>query len=82
MPKEVILKKIPVKMLLEAIIDLYNRGVEYIDITGTPGKEQDYVGISFNRNYIMDKNDEYFFEKKEEGTTIKPTSEDYLNLLI
>ena len=43
---EIRLKKIPLLVLLEALKDIYERGVDYVDIIGVPGVEQDSIGIA------------------------------------
>ena len=66
---EVILKKIPVEILMQTLVDLYNGGVEYIDIMGISGEVQDTLGISFTKEYMRENVD---FEDVE----------DYLNQTI
>jgi len=51
---EVRLQKIPLKVFLDTLLDLYHFGVEYIDIVGTPDKEQDVIGIMYNRDYMSE----------------------------
>jgi hypothetical protein len=77
---EVILKKIPIEILMDTLYDLYDRGVEYIDIMGIPGEEQDTLGISFNNEYMREDVD---FEDVEKylTQTIKLSDEDDLNEL-
>jgi hypothetical protein len=50
--KEVRLKKIPLAAFIETLTDLLSFGVEYIDIIGTPGEEQDSIGIIYSNEYI------------------------------
>jgi len=75
--QEVRLKKIPLRPFLEALKDIYERGVDYIDIIGVPGEEQDSIGISVIEEY---------FAPEEEGDDddIPPTelSDEDLNQLI
>jgi hypothetical protein len=86
MSKEpVMLKKIPLDRLIDILVEIYNRGVDYIDITGVPDEEQDRVAISFSKDYMteegrknfenapIDLTDEFFDTK---------LSEDDLNDLI
>lgn len=61
--KEVRLKKIPLGVFLETLVDLYNFGVEYIDITGIPGEEQDVIGIMYSKEYMSKE----LFEKFDEA---------------
>lgn len=55
---EVRLKKIPLFIFLEALTDIYNRGVDYVDIIGVPGEEQDSIGISVKEEYFSNSEDE------------------------
>lgn len=50
----ILLRKIPVDKLIDVLIEMYNYGVDYIDIGGVPGEEQDKVAISFTRDYMSD----------------------------
>lgn len=70
---EIRLKKIPLRAFLEALTDIYERGVDYVDIIGVPGEEQDSIGISVKEDYFAQDEDE-----EEEG----PLSDEDLNQLI
>lgn len=50
-PKEMRLNKIPLRPFLEALKDIYERGVDYIDIIGVPGETQDSIGIAVKEDY-------------------------------
>ena len=69
---EVTLKKIPLLVLLEALKDIYERGVDYVDIIGVPGEEQDSIGIAVKSEY-------YVTEEEDED---KPITDEDLNQLI
>lgn len=57
--KEVRLKKIPLEIFLDALEELYNMGLEYIDIVGTNGEEQDTIGLAYSKDYMsQDLHDE------------------------
>jgi hypothetical protein len=71
---EVRLKKIPLWVLLEALTDIYKRGVDYIDIIGVPGEEQDSIGIAIK--------EEYFAPDEEDDTPSKEITDEDLNQLI
>jgi hypothetical protein len=64
--KEVRLNKIPLGIFLDALLELYNEGLDYVDIVGTPDENQDTVGIVFSKEYMSnamrDKYDD--FEKR------------------
>ena len=85
--EEVRLKKIPLEIFLEALEDLYNMGLEYIDIVGVHDEEQDTIGIMYTAEY-MNKDltkdvekalDEYI--KEEEFKKDIKLSDDDLNQL-
>lgn len=69
---EVRLKKIPLLVLLEALKDIYERGVDYVDIIGVPGEEQDSIGIAVKSEY-------YATEEEDED---RPITDEDLNQLI
>lgn len=53
--REVKIEKIPLDKLIDTLVDLYNRGVDYVDVVGVPGKEFDRMGISFTRDYMTEQ---------------------------
>ena len=71
---EVRLKKIPLRMFLEALTDIYERGVDYVDIIGVPGEEQDSIGISVK--------EEYFAKEEDDDDDDNSLSDSDLNQLI
>lgn len=81
--KVYIIKKIPLGKLIDALEDLYERGVDFIDVIGVNDGEADKMGIAFNKDYMM-KNDK---EKEEEDVeeikeaNIKLSDEDLNQLL-
>lgn len=75
---EIRLKKIPLKALLEALTDIYNRGVDYVDILGVPGEEQDSIGIAIKEEYFSEE----ILDDEEEDVLPKDLSDDDLNQLI
>lgn len=72
---EVRLKKIPLRMFLEALTDIYERGVDYVDIIGVPGEEQDSIGISVKEEYFAK-------EEEEDDDNDNSLSDSDLNQLI
>lgn len=63
-------------MFLEALTDIYERGVDYVDIIGVPGEEQDSIGISVKEEYFAKEVDD------EEEDNDSPLSDSDLNQLI
>lgn len=85
--KELRLKKIPLELFLDALDELYAMGVEYIDIVGTMGEEQDTIGLMYCKEYMnkefidqFDENIDKFIEEEMIKKDIK-LSDDDLNQL-
>jgi len=81
--REVKIEKIPLDKLIDTLVDLYNRGIDYIDVVGVPGKEFDRMGIAFTRDYMTEQGKKNFegVNLDIEITTPKLTDDD-LNELI
>lgn len=71
---ELRLNKIHLKSFLEALTDIYNRGVDFVDIIGKPGEEQDSIGIVVK--------EEYFSEPEKDEEEQEDLSDEDLNQLI
>lgn len=52
MEKQVKLRKIHLDTLMKVLVELYDKGVDYIDVIGTVDKVQDTIGISFCEEYM------------------------------
>ena len=79
---EVRLNKIPLKLFIDALIDVYTSGAEYVDLIGKPGDEQDVIGISVSIDYMTVSKNEYYKELSErilEKAKDKKLSEEDLN---
>lgn len=50
----VTIQKIPLNNFIDVLIDLYNKGVDFIDIVGTQGEEKDYMALTFSRDYMSE----------------------------
>lgn len=50
--KNVTIKKIHLDSLIDILVDLYDKGVDYVDIIGVNNKIQDSIGISFSKEYM------------------------------
>lgn len=70
--KEIRLRKIPLQSFLDALIEIYNMGVDYIDIVGTPDEIQDTIGIMFSNDYFSKEDREDLYEKDEGDVTPPP----------
>lgn len=73
------LNKIPISALMEALMNLYEEGVDYVDILGENNVEQDTIILSVQKNYM-------FTDAEEEEETTKKCninlSEEDLNQLL
>jgi hypothetical protein len=85
--KELRLKKIPLETFLDALDELYAMGVEYVDIVGTLGEDQDTIGLMYCKEYMnkefleeFDENIDKFIEEEMIKKDIK-LSDDDLNQL-
>jgi hypothetical protein len=90
--KEIRLTKIPLGTFLDALLELYNEGLDYIDIIGTPDEKQDTIGIAFSKEYMSKSMAERYsdleaefkseFLENEESEDIDLSDEDDLNQII
>ena len=60
--REVKIERIPLDKLIDTLVDLYNKGIDYIDVVGVPGVEFDRMGIAFTKDYMTDQGKENFGE--------------------
>ena len=58
--REVKIERIPLDRLIDTLVDLYNKGIDYVDIVGVPGVEFDRMGIAFTRDYMTEQGKENF----------------------
>jgi hypothetical protein len=75
---DVSLNKIPLKVLLDALEELYEMGADYIDIIGINNIEQDTIAIAVKQEYMCpeyeeweEDGDEYEEYEEEEKPPIK-----------
>jgi len=90
--QELRLRKIPLEAFLDALLELYNEGLDYIDLVGTPDSVQDTIGILFTKEYMSKEMREKFedvgeemiddIEKEEKSKKIDLSNDDDLNQLI
>jgi hypothetical protein len=76
-PQEVRLRKIPLDLLIQSLMDIYNSGVDYIDIIGKADVEQDTIGLAFCDEYLSENNEE---TEEEEETTDEELKEKIKNI--
>jgi hypothetical protein len=58
--KEIRIRKIHLDGFIEVLVELYNKGVDYIDLMGVPDSDQDRMAISFTTDYMMEGAEENF----------------------
>ena len=54
------IKKVPLDGFIDVLMDLYNKGVDYIDIIGVTNSTMDHMAISFTSDYMMEGAEEQF----------------------
>ena len=45
--------KVKVNTLVNLLVNLYNKGVDFIDIVSVPDAPENTVGITFSKDYMM-----------------------------
>ena len=48
------IRKVPVEAFLNLLADLFDQGVDYIDIIGMLDDKQDSIGIAFSKEYMSE----------------------------
>lgn len=89
-PKELKIKKVHLDSFITLLTDLYNRGVDYVDIIGVMDDKQDMVGLSFCKEYMSKDQEENFNDipvnisnkKNNDEIEIRFSDDDDLNQLI
>jgi hypothetical protein len=72
---KVTIKKIPLNYFIDSLIDIYNSGIDYIDLVGILGPKRDSVQIVTNEQYLKS-------DKDMETKVIKPFPEDDIDEII
>lgn len=81
------IRKVHLNGLIDILVELYNRGVDYVDITGVQDGGQDRMAISFTTDYMSEGAEENFKDIPQEGIDINELlkerlSDEDLNQLI
>lgn len=77
-----IVRKIPLDGLITHLVDMYNLGVNYIDISGEQGDDYDLINIMFAKEYMdedFQDNFEHLIDENSieiEGETFDPNNID------
>jgi len=85
--KEVKIRKVPIEAVLSLLGNLYNNGVDFVDLHGRIGIDEDVLGISFSKDYMDPEYAEGFEDMDGENLSndeIKTTklSDDDINALL
>lgn len=83
--REVKIQKVQLDRLIDTLVELYNKGVDYIDISGIPGREFDKMAIVFSKEYMTEQGIKNFEGLDEDvDLEIKPhkLTDDDLNILL
>jgi hypothetical protein len=82
-----VIKKIPIKDLIEILMDLYEKGIDYADIAGDTDANVNKLIITVEPEYMCDSEEDFIdededFEIDEDEIFDKKLSENDLNDLI
>jgi hypothetical protein len=79
--KKVVLRKIPLEIFIDVLIDIFDQGVDYVDIVGIPDEIQDTVGVMFSQEYISPEALDNFTDE-EKNIDINLSDDQDLNQII
>lgn len=49
--EKVTLRKIPIRILIDTLVEIYEKGADYVDIVGIPDDTRDEIGIMVREEY-------------------------------
>lgn len=49
--EKVTLRKIPLQVLIDTLVEIYEKGADYVDIVGIPDDTQDEIGLIVREEY-------------------------------
>ena len=73
--------KLPLHSFIQQLVDLYEMGVDYVDLVGESDVMQDYLEIHFTNEYMAPGAEDPFGEKGG-GDDESPLSDENLNQII
>lgn len=81
---EVRLNKIPLKRFIDALVDVYRTGANYIDLVGKADIQQDSIGIIVKESYMADDEDNFreFEDIERHNKPIDLSNPDDINQLM
>jgi hypothetical protein len=75
--------KLPLHSFIQQLVDLYEMGVDYVDLVGESNVIQDYLEIHFTNEYMAPGAEDPFGEGYgEEDDDESPLSDENLNQII
>jgi hypothetical protein len=57
---EMRIRKVPLESFIDILADLYDKGVDYVDIVGLLNDSQDGIMISFSKEYMAEEYQDNF----------------------
>lgn len=57
---EMRIRKVPLESFIDILADLYDKGVDYVDIIGLLNDSQDGIMISFSKEYMAEEYQDNF----------------------
>ena len=76
--EKITLEKIPLNHFISILVELYESGANFVDITGTPNVEQDVIGISVKDEYIFDVDEEEYDDDDEQEENNENENKKYI----
>jgi hypothetical protein len=49
--EKVTLRKIPIRILIDTLVEIYEKGADYVDVVGIPDDTRDEIGIMVREEY-------------------------------
>jgi prephenate dehydratase len=77
----IIIKKVPVDELIDVLTELYEKGIDYVDILSTPG-EDNKLSLVFHEDYLSEEMKEEIEETPAPLVIKGKLSDEDLNQLI
>jgi len=83
MENRVKIRKVNVLSLVNALVQVYNIGVNWVDIYGETNDEQDIVGLLFRKEYVAEEAKDNFETITDQNTEKKiELTDDDINQLL
>jgi len=76
------IRKVHLQTFLDILSDLFDKGVDYVDIIGTLDDDQDSIGISFSKEYMAEEYMDNFDNIPTKDQIDVKLSDDDLNQLL